>query len=270
MLATVLQPGAYAAIHVAIAQNEYNSMVSNLQRFLSQLLAALAPQGTLDLSNAPSSLDSELKLAGYTVLLSETDSHRIVAQKPAHQPGASAPAMLLKRNKTDPAKKKALWTLSAPTATTIDSDSLLTAADRERPTPACEPVTKGAVPKRKKACKNCSCGLAELEAEELKNSKIVVLDAEGQGTIEVDQAERDRMLQAAGASTKATSSCGSCFLGDAFRCASCPYLGMFYCLFSQNLLISCQAYLHSSLERKSRSISGWTISEQSILFLVFS
>lgn len=54
-----------------------------------------------------------------------------------------------------------------------------------------------------KACKNCSCGRKELEDE-----------------METEQLEK--LISQGGIK----SECGSCFLGDAFRCATCPYKGL--------------------------------------------
>jgi hypothetical protein len=136
----------------------------------------------------------------------------------------------LPRRSNNNSARKALWALNSPATPPIDSSSLLTASDRARPVPTCEPVTNGA-PRRKKACKNCSCGLGELEAEELSSRKVVLLDLVGENgsTVEVaaggEETEKERLAKAAKAASKATSSCGSCFLGDAFRCASCPYMG---------------------------------------------
>ncbi|KAF8915841.1 cytokine-induced anti-apoptosis inhibitor 1, Fe-S biogenesis-domain-containing protein [Mucidula mucida] len=221
--ATMLSPSTYSSIHVALSPADYDALIPRLSFLLSQLLSALTPLGTLHLQNTTSHspIASELTLSGFTVL-SAPSSPTIMAQKPAQAPSVSKPVMLPLRKKTDSAAKKALWTLSAPGTPSIDSEALLTESDRARP---CEPITNiSNAPRRKKACKNCTCGLAELEAEELKQSKVVLLDGSENGAArEVSQDERARLIKNA---PKATSSCGNCYLGDAFRCASCPYLGL--------------------------------------------
>lgn len=101
----------------------------------------------------------------------------------------------------------------------IDEDELLDEEDKVKP--SAESLRVCGTTGKRKACKDCSCGLAE------------ELDAESKGA-------------AVAAAQSAKSSCGSvsflffslkinfnlcililqCYLGDAFRCATCPYLGM--------------------------------------------
>jgi hypothetical protein len=58
----------------------------------------------------------------------------------------------------------------------------------------------------KKACANCSCGRAETETQDsIKKQKVTLEMFENPGV---------------------GSSCGSCGLGDAFRCSGCPYAGL--------------------------------------------
>ncbi|KAJ7047644.1 DUF689-domain-containing protein [Mycena alexandri] len=230
--ATVLEAGFYSSVHVTLSESEYRELLPKAASLLSQLREGLQPLGTLHLHDAAATtFPSELTLAGFTTLSADGT---LIAQKPAATQIAALPLKkagaaslpLLNRKKTDPATKKALWALSAPTAPSIDAEALLTAADRKRPVPTCEPVNAGQ-PRRKKACKGCSCGLRELEEEEARTGKVVLLDGSQEGgAVEVSQDERARLVAAAKATPKATSSCGSCFLGDAFRCASCPYLGL--------------------------------------------
>eukprot|EP01089_Gocevia_fonbrunei_P015742 TRINITY_DN4692_c0_g2_i2.p1 TRINITY_DN4692_c0_g2~~TRINITY_DN4692_c0_g2_i2.p1 ORF type:complete len:288 (+),score=62.75 TRINITY_DN4692_c0_g2_i2:123-986(+) len=95
-------------------------------------------------------------------------------------------------------KNATVWSLDDDDDDIVDESSLLQDEDKVKSKfvkrDDCE-LGKGG---SKKACKNCSCGRAEEEEIVLKIEK----------------------------KAEPKSSCGSCFLGDAFRCGGCPYKGM--------------------------------------------
>lgn len=82
----------------------------------------------------------------------------------------------------------------------IDEDSLLTEEDLKKPQLPVDGDCE--VGSTRKACKNCTCGRAE---EEEKVEKL---------GLTMDQLNNPQ------------SACGSCGLGDAFRCGTCPYKGL--------------------------------------------
>jgi hypothetical protein len=121
----------------------------------------------------------------------------------------------------------------------IDEDDLITEEDRvgaiiqRTPPPLLSPypnlnLTPFTAPecrpkagKRRRACKDCTCGLKEkIEAEDAakrstadKALNSLKFDAD-------DLAEVDFTVQGK------VGSCGNCALGDAFRCDGCPYIGL--------------------------------------------
>ncbi|SCV68578.1 BQ2448_699 [Microbotryum intermedium] len=139
---------------------------------------------------------------------------------PSSTSAPSSVALPLRSSRAAKAAKASLWafTSSNGAATpTIDESTLLTPEDLERPSLVKREDCN--VKKTRKACKNCSCGLREMLLQEKDDLGAVGF---AEGTTGVEGA--DAGVKTMGANV--TSSCGSCYLGDAFRCASCPYLGM--------------------------------------------
>jgi len=114
------------------------------------------------------------------------------ATKPDWEIGVSQPLKLNgKRTENVSKKDSTVWTISANDEVE-DEDTLLQEDDLKIPVKQkddCEVGKNGT----KKACKNCTCGRKE-----------------GISTVPTPQIK---------------SSCGNCYLGDAFRCSGCPYLG---------------------------------------------
>lgn len=118
---------------------------------------------------------------------------------------------------------------------TLDEDELMKdELDQPIIVPAqCRP-TDGK--RRKKACKDCTCGLKEVEEEEENGQRKVqnsLLSKMARSANDEAQAIENRIKFTQSDLTEVDftiegkkGGCGSCSLGDAFRCDGCPYLGL--------------------------------------------
>lgn len=94
--------------------------------------------------------------------------------------------------------------------------------------------------RRRKACKDCTCGLKELEEQENDATRSVqerILGSMAQlATLEAIKIEErlkktfkfseEELTEIDFTVEGKTGGCGLCALGDAFRCDGCPYLGL--------------------------------------------
>lgn len=177
---------------------------------LAEALRVLRPGGSLTVRTTDSAaLRSSLTLAGFTSVSQAGDANltdeqkrdlsasvvEVTCKKPDFEVGSS-----IRLPGAKGATTAGTWSINLDDDLDLaNPDDLLTEEDLTRPDPASLKVcgTTG----QRKACKNCVCGLKEELEDEDRQKK-----------------EEDRK--------NFKSSCGSCYLGDAFRCASCPYLGM--------------------------------------------
>jgi RNase P subunit RPR2 len=180
--------------------------------FYAHILRVLSPGGLFVVQTTESSsrdVSKSLVFSGFTDMEKLDNGTVLTCRRPGWNLGAAAPLSLsasLNSKPTQSAPPAKKWTLAADDLNEDDLDledeNQLLQREKEKVQVAPKITSEmdcgtGGDGKRK-ACKNCSCGLAE------------VIEAEAQG----------------GAKKAApVSSCGSCGLGDAFRCSTCPYLG---------------------------------------------
>ncbi|XP_065088928.1 anamorsin homolog [Ochlerotatus camptorhynchus] len=182
-------------------QSQFDVILANVAsgsaEVASHLLKLVKPKGKVVFKDDSANTDvtrSNLLLSGF-INIASLEGNVFVAEKPNYEIGSAA-KLSLAGNK---AKAAAVWKLDVDDEDErIDADELLDEEDKVKP--SAESLRVCGTTGKRKACKDCSCGLAE----------------------ELESETKGATMQ----NSESKSSCGSCYLGDAFRCATCPYLGM--------------------------------------------
>ncbi|CAM9267359.1 unnamed protein product, partial [Ectocarpus fasciculatus] len=175
---------------------------------LFEALRVLKPNSKLVIENSIPSreagqlLDTDLQITGFLnsmVAKDPTTGYRFaVATKPDFNIGAAA-----KVNIAPASTKWKMNTMDLAEDDLVDEDDLLDdGLDTAKIAGGCGDVQVGQGGK-KRACKNCSCGLAEEEANGVVAS--------------APKTTEEKIVK--------SSACGNCSKGDAFRCGGCPFLG---------------------------------------------
>lgn len=255
--ATSLASSSYPLAHLVVPYSEATSpaLLSALYSALQPSAKIIVEAGELLDATTAQKVKAELTIAGFNNVQTDEGTGVVSASKPITSVASSSigttSALPLRRKlggASNASAKKSLWaTQPASSNDLIDQSSLLRDGDF-LPTTAVKRPDCDVGPgqgKKKKACKGCTCGLRELQEEEERtaNSNVVQLDeadmdmpngSEPAGGKRTEVTEtiigkdgKPKTIKRIQVDTKgATSSCGSCFLGDAFRCSSCPYLGL--------------------------------------------
>ncbi|KAF5103660.1 hypothetical protein D0Z03_000132 [Geotrichum reessii] len=227
-----LEPSVYASIYIAPANAGVPQKLTKL--LLEVLFDALVPGGRLrgDFAVA-SSLDSIMtgfvETEDKTLLKPNNSAPQTILlqskRKPAVNTGTKKKLPIFKKlnsnNKRDADDISSIVQLNLNDDYDDDDDLIdeneLIAQSLSSSIILPSKCDPGPGKKRRKACKDCTCGLRELELQEeekrkQKDQNVVSLNLDDEIDFTVPG--------------KTGGSCGSCALGDAFRCDGCPYLGL--------------------------------------------
>jgi len=215
---TVLKPSEHEGI-AKFEDKSFDAVVSQSEtsfspKFLGHVNRVLKAGGIVAFK-VPTEikLSTTLLFAGFSDMTA-TEAGKMteyVCKSPSYDPTQAEPLKLKKiKSATTEEPKGSVWTFGGDDLNDdelpfdLEDEDLLLANEEEKVDTSalvydCGPEAATT----KKACKNCTCGRKEVEEAEL----------------EAEQTKKKIDLK------NFKSACGSCGLGDAFRCSGCPFLG---------------------------------------------